>query len=227
MEPPIPALEATWSSYTMRTQILTLVAASLMLVSQGAFAKIYKCTDTKGKVYYSQSYDPKLCGGGGSQLNDQGLPVKTLQRQKTPEEIAAEREKAKRDADAKVIADAQAQQDRALMMSYTSEEDLKRARDQELEVVQASANTTKMSLASQEKALAEILAHAATFERAKKPVPQVTADQLKIVRQQIETTNRQLLERQADYKRVEASFQAKFARYRELKSKVDAQRTGQ
>jgi hypothetical protein len=203
-----------------------MILAGFLLASSAAQAKIYKCTDSKGKVFYSQAYDPKLCGGGGSQLNDQGLEVKKIERQKTPEEILAEREQAKRDAEAKIVAEAQAQQDRALMMSYTSEVDLKRARDQELEVVQASINTTKLSLASQEKALAEILAHAASFERAKKPVPQVTADQLKVVRQQIDTTNRQLTERQAEMKRIDAAYTAKFARYRELKAKVDAQRAG-
>lgn len=199
---------------------------SLLLVSPLAMAKIYKCTDSSGKVFYSQSFDPKTCGGGGSQLNDQGLEVRKLERQKSPEEIKAEHEQAKRDADAKVISDAQAQQDRALMMSYNSEDELKRSRDQEMEVVQATVNTTKLSLASQEKALAEILAHAATFERAKKPVPQVTSDQLKIVRQQIETTNRQLGERVAETKRIEEAFVTKLARYRELKAKVEAQRTG-
>jgi hypothetical protein len=209
----------------MRTTTF-VIFGGLLLASSVAQAKIYKCTDTKGKVFYSQSYDPKLCGGGGSQLNEQGLEVKKLERQKTPEEIQAEREQAKRAAEAQVIADAQAQQDRALMMSYTSEADLQRARDQELEVVQASVNTTKLSLASQEKALAEILAHAASFERAKTPVPQVTTDQLKVVRQQIDTTNRQLAERQAEMKRIEATYTAKFARYRELKAKIDAQRAG-
>lgn len=210
----------------MRTHTAVFLATSLLLASPGAFAKIYKCIDNQGKVYYSQSFDPKLCGGGGSQLNDQGLEVKKLERQKTPEEIQAERDQAKRDAEAKLISDAQAQQDRALMMSYTSEEDLKRASAQELEAVLASVNTTKLSLASQEKALAEILAHAASFERAKKPVPRVTSDQLKIVRQQIDTTNRQIGVRRAEMKRIEANYAAKLARYRELKSKVEAQRSG-
>ncbi len=209
----------------MRVQIAALAAAGLMLAIPDAHAKIYKCTDAAGKVFYSQSYDPKTCGGG-SQLNDQGLPIKTIERQKTMEEIAAERAQAKADADAKIIADAKAQQDRALMMSYTSEADLQRAQTQELEVVKASINTTKLSLASQEKALAEILAHAASFERAKKPVPQVTTDQLTMVRQQIDTTNKQVIERNLELKRIEDNYEVKLARYRELKSKVDAQRAG-
>jgi hypothetical protein len=225
MESPLPALEPTLE-LRMRTRTAFFVATSLLLAAPTAFAKIYKCTDSQGKVYYSQSYDPKLCGGGGAQLNAQGLEVKKMERQKTPEELQAERDQAKRDAEAKLVAEAQAQQDRALMMSYTSEEDLMRARDQEVEVVAASVNTTKLSLASQEKALAEILAHAASFERAKKPVPQVTADQLKIVRQQIDTTNRQLSERQAETVRIAANYEKKLARYRELKAKVNAQRSG-
>jgi hypothetical protein len=210
----------------MHIRFLTLAALGLMLASTQVQAKIYKCTDAAGKVYYSQTYDPKMCGGGVSQLNAQGMEVKKLERQKTAEELAADREQAKRDAEAKVVAENQAQQDRALMMSYTSEADLERARLQELEVVQASINTTKLSLASQEKALADILAHAASFERAKKPVPQVTADQLKMVRQQIEITSKQVAERGEELKRINGSYEAKLARYRELKAKVDSQRAG-
>lgn len=206
--------------------LITTAALGLLLACTPLQAKIYKCTDAAGKVYYSQTYDPKMCGGGVSQLNEQGMEVKKLERQKTAEELAADREQAKRDADAKVIAEHQAQQDRALMMSYTSEADLDRARKQELEVVQASINTTKLSLASQEKALAEILAHAASFERAQKPVPQVTADQLKMVREQIEITSKQVAERGNELKRIDASYEAKLARYRELKTKVENQRAG-
>ncbi len=210
----------------MHIRTLSLVALCLLFANTVVHAKIYKCTDAAGKVYYSQTYDPKLCGGGVSQLNAQGMEVKTLERQKTAEELAADREQAKRDAEAKVIAENQAQQDRALMMSYTSEADLQRARLQELEVIQASINTTRLSLASQEKALADILAHAASFERAQKPVPQVTTDQLKMVRQQIEITNKQVLERGHELQRIDTTYETKLARYRELKAKVDSQRSG-
>ena len=57
-------------------------------------------------------------------------------------------------------------------------------------------------------------------------MPQVTSDQLKVVRAQIDTTNRQLAERQAELKKIEANYEVKLARYRELQAKVDAQRAG-
>lgn len=209
----------------MSLRISLLFLSSFFLAMPVASAKIYKCLDAQGKVFYSQSFNPKLCGGGGMQLNDQGLPVKQLQRQKTAEEIRLEQEQAQRDAEAKKIEDAQKQQDNALMMSYNTEADLLRARDQELEVINAGMNTTKLSLASQDKALADLLAHAASFERAKKSVPQVTVDQLKLVRKQIETINRQLSGRTAELERVKASYQAKLERYRELKANIEAQRS--
>lgn len=212
----------------LQAPILTLTgfALALLLCASTVSAKLYKCTDAKGAVSYSQSYDPKRCTGGGAQLNEQGLPVKTMQRQKTPEEIAADKVEAARVAKAKEIADHQAVLDNALTSSYVTEAELLRARDQELEVVEANTATSRLSLASQEKALAEILAHAASFERAKKPIPQTTTDQLKMVRQQIETTNKQVTEREAEKARIRAEFEIKLLRYRELKARVDAQRNG-
>jgi len=205
---------------------LTLTGLAVLLGNSSVAAKMYKCTDAKGAVSYSQSYDPKRCTGGGAQLDAQGLPIKTMQRQKTAEEIAADKAEAARLAKAKEIADHQATLDNALTSSYVTEAELLRARDQELEVIEANTATSRLSLASQEKSLAEILAHAASFERAKKPVPQTTTDQLKLVRHQIEMTTKQIAQRETEKSKLRAEFEIKLQRYRELKARVDAQRNG-
>src|SRR5688572_13941002 len=75
----------------------TLLAGCVLAVfacDPASAQKIYKCKNEKGEIFYSQSFDPKQCGGGGSQLNADGIAVKEFERRKTPEELAAEKEAA-------------------------------------------------------------------------------------------------------------------------------------
>lgn len=210
----------------MRYLIPMILSLGLIAVAPTVSAKIYKCTDAAGKVYYSQSFDPKTCAGGGAQLNAQGLQVKTLERQKSAEELAAEKAEAERAAEAAKIAEAKAQQDRALSLSYDSEDDLMRARDQELEVADARIETAQLTRKSQEKTLSELLQHAASFELAKQPVPAATTEKLTQVRALIETANRQIAEQEAAKQKLQSDYEVKLARYRELKARTDQQHQG-
>ncbi|HRG17318.1 MAG TPA: hypothetical protein PLB00_15075, partial [Pseudomonadota bacterium] len=124
-----------------------------------------------------------------------------------------------KDEEARKIAEAQAQADRALTLSYTSEDDLVRAREQELGVIEANMATAKLTIASQEKNLSELLAHAADFERNKKPVPQAVTDSIAHVRAQIEAQQKTLMEREASKQSVRDEYEAKLLRWRELSAK--------
>lgn len=50
---------------TRRFAFPALVAMAL-LASGEASAKIYKCKNAKGEIYYTQTYDPTNCAGGGA-----------------------------------------------------------------------------------------------------------------------------------------------------------------
>ena len=210
----------------MRHSIPWIALFGLLFIAEDLSAKIYKCTDANGKVYYSQSFDPKTCAGGGAQLNAQGVEVKNLERQKTAEEIAAEKAAAASAAEAAERAEIQAQQDRALSVSYNSEAELMRARDQEVQVAEARIATARLTQRSQEKTLSELLQHAASFELAKQPIPKTTTDKLAQVRGLIETANRQIAEQEAAKKQLQADYEDKLIRYRELKARTQQQHQG-
>ena len=74
----------------MIRQIL-FIAIGLALAPGAQAAKMYKCVNAQGQIEYRQTYDPHTCNQGGSQMNDQGLAVKKIDRPKTAEEIAAEK----------------------------------------------------------------------------------------------------------------------------------------
>jgi chromosome segregation ATPase len=189
--------------------------------------KIYKCKNEKGEIFYSQAYDPKQCGGGGAQLNADGIAVKEIERRKTPEELAAEKEAAARLAADERIAAERKRQDDILMQSYPSEADLRVGHEQELRAIDGSIKTQQMSASSYEKTLDQLLAQAADSERAGNAVPKALADRIDKVRGELDGQRKAIERTQEERAAAVAAFDSKLARWRELKARQDKQLSGQ
>jgi hypothetical protein len=200
----------------MKRVVPLLALAALALAAPAQAQKIYKCRNEKGELYYSQTYDPVRCAGGGAQMNNQGVAVRQIDRIKTPEERAAEEEAARQRAEAERIAAEQRESDRILLTAYANEDELKRVHDQQMEMIDTAVATAKLQLENQQRALADLLAVAAESERAKKPVPENIANSIGIVRRQIEEQNALITRKDAERATATAEFQAKLERYRKL-----------
>ena len=198
---------------------VSLVVLGLVVALPVSAGKLYKWVDEKGNVHYSDRVPPEAAKLAREEKNQDGVTVKEVARAKTEEELAAEAAQRVKDEEARKIAEAQAQADRALMLSYTTEDDLRRAREQELGVIEANMATAKLTIASQEKNLSDLLAHAADFERNKKPVPQAVTDSIAHVRAQIEAQQKTLKEREGSKETVHNEYEAKLLRWRELSAK--------
>ena len=211
--------------------VRTVLAVAILIASGSAFAqegakKIYKCKNEKGEVYYSQSYDPKFCAGGGAQMNSAGIAVKQIDRIKTPEEIAADKVAAAKAAEAKRIEEARIKADNVLLLSYPGEEDLLRAHNNELESVDGVIKTTELSLVSHEKSLAELLAAAADAERAKQPVPEALTARIDGVRKELEAQRALIARKNEEKAGMVAAYEQRLKRFRELKARQDEQLRG-
>ena len=196
-----------------------LLLTALLLPFAAAAQGLYKWVDEKGNVHFSDKVPPEAAKLAREEKNQDGVTVKQVARAKTQEELAAEAAQRVKDEEARKLAEAQAQADRALMLSYTTEDDLLHARDQELGVIDANMATAKLTIASQEKNLSDLLAHAADFERNKKPVPQQVTDSIAQVRSQIEIQQKTLKEREDSKEAVRKDYDAKLLRWRELSAK--------
>lgn len=214
----------------MKSIAVVAAIALAAFAADGAAAqvkgKIYKCRNEKGEIFYSQAYDPKLCGGGGAQLNDAGVEVRAIERTKTPEELATERAAAERDAEAKRIEAEVKRQDDVLMQSYPTEAELILAHENELRAIDGVLRTQEKSAVGYEEILNELLASAAESERAGKPVPAALAKRIDGVRADIET-QRNAIERKREERAASAAAHAtRLARYRELKARQQKQLEG-
>ncbi len=204
----------------MRVSVwVPLLVLGLAIAAPASAGKLYKWVDEKGNVHFSDKVPPEAAKLAHKEMNQSGITVKEVARAKTQEELAAEAAQKIKDEEARKIAEAQAQADRALMLSYTTVDDLIRARDQELGVIDSNMATAKLTMASQEKNLSDLLAHAADFERSKKPVPQAVNDSIAHVRAQIEAQQKSLIERESTKEAVRKDYEAKQLRWHELSAR--------
>jgi hypothetical protein len=122
-----------------------------------AGAATYKWTDEDGKVHYSDKAPPEAPKGGAAVLDKQGRQVKKIEAPLSPEAIKAKAEEDERQKAAAKARDDQARKDRALMQSYTSENEIDLARQRAVSTLEAqiaSAQTYTETLQRQQKAVA-------------------------------------------------------------------------
>jgi hypothetical protein len=152
----------------MRARLSCAAALFALAVAAPAGAATYKWTDEDGQVHYSDKAPPEA-PKGAAVLDKQGRQVKKIEAPPSPEEL-----KAKADAEEKQRAiqrtrDEQARKDRALLQSYTSENEIDLARARAVSTLEAqikSAQTFSDSLLREQKSL---VARKASY--GSKPIP--------------------------------------------------------
>lgn len=135
---------------------------------------LYRYVDSRGvKVLDSQGVPPEYAGKGYEVLNQQGRVIQVVAPALTPEQLQQKRdEQAKADAEA------------MLLKKYPNLAEVDRARERKMAELDANtlvASNTQQGLLLQQQALQS---QAADQERAGKPVPQATLDELKKIHEQ-------------------------------------------
>ena len=182
----------------MRATVVITAALVLSLLSAPALAqKLYRWVDAEGKVHYTDT-----------------LPTGRFQR---AEERAA---KAAEEAEAERLAAIKAEQDKmdaVLMGSYATEEDLERAYRERFDLLDQSLEAARVGIRSQEKSLEDQLDHAASLERAGRPVPATVQSTIAAARKQVEDQREYLSKRETERKDLQTEYDTVLQRYRILK----------
>ncbi len=201
-----------------RFQCLTLAFACVATSSAIAAGKLYRWVDEDGKVHYSDTVPPSEVDKARDQLNAQGRRVESVQRAMTPEEQAAADADAKEKEAQRKAQEAEEHMDNVLLSSYDQESDLKRAYDERFDLVTQSIASAEIGIRSQERSLAELLAHAANLERAGEPVSEAIQKSIELSRSQVAEQADYLKKREAEQALLQKEFDDTMARYRRLKA---------
>lgn len=185
-------------------------AALCAAFSTGAEAKLYKWVDDKGETHYSETIPPEYAGHERIQLNKEGREIKNKDKPEdkagtggriTPEEQAAIDQRRK---------------DKALLDTYSNEQEIDLARDRNLQQVEARVNSIKLRLQSAQANLNDHRKERDGLINAGKKVPaylqgDLTDDEAKVARLQQE-----LDQAQQNVDTIKARYAADKLRYREL-----------
>jgi hypothetical protein len=205
-------LEVSGSVRTGR--VLALVtAAALLSLSGHARAALYKWVDEHGEVHYSDKVPPEAVNKGNVELNKQAIPIKKTEAALTPEQLKA---RAAEDERQRVLSKQQEEinrRDRALLASYTSENEIDLARSramQTIDNVMQSAQAYSAQLVKRRETVAAKKAEAGD------KAPANLERELEMLNGEIERQSDLIAQKKREAATVTAKYDADKARWREL-----------
>lgn len=206
----------------MRRSALTLLLPVLLCAAPPADAqKLYRWTDKDGKVHYTDQLPPEAARDQREELNKQGMTINRTERALTPEEQAARAVELAKLAEQQRLDEERAKMDAVLVGSYPAETDLQRSYQERFDLIEQSLESARVGIRSQEKSLADMLAHAADLERNGKPVNQTVIDSITQTRAQVAEQRSYLARRESEGAALRAEYNTLLKRYRELKGLPD------
>jgi hypothetical protein len=175
----------------------------LLLVAAPAVAALYKWVDEKGRVQYSDKPPPDK---NAVQMTNRGIVVKKLETGASPEQKKAKEEELARKKQEDAKAAEQRRQDAALLLSFTSAQEIDMKRDREVQ----SLDTIIVNLREQERAAKERAAENRRrvdfYAKRGKPPPDGMKDdaqredaQAKLLREEIERRQQEIVATRSKY----------------------------
>lgn len=199
--------------------LLALAIALPARAADNTTATHYRWKDTAGVVHFGDTIPADALAGGYDIVNNNGMVVRHVARELSPDERRAAQAAAAQAAAAKRAAEQQNLADAQMLAAYPTDKALADSQHGQLKQMQMDIATLQTNLSSQEATLAELLAHAADLQHAKKPIPPVVTNQIAEQRAAVNDERTELTKRRADLARTETRFAAQLARYRTLRAK--------
>ena len=213
----------------MRFPILLLLPILLLAPLAGLqAATLYKWVDEKGEVRYSDQLPPGQAGKGFERLTTEGYVIERKAPELSPEEkrrqrIEARRRKLEERRRAEEEARRRAEQehrDTVLMMTFSNEDEIREAKDERVQVVQAVIQLLKRNIEDEQRKLESLEKEAREKYTDKgEEVPGGLAQKIEYSSGKILSKQTQLLLKYDEMERINAQFVKDLTRYRELKRK--------
>jgi len=185
-------------------------------------AKMYKWVDDKGVTHYGETIPPEYAGKDRSELGKSGRVIEKKEVL-TPEERRA-KEQASEQAEAKKRADEEAalerkRRDKALLNTYSNENEIELARTRNLQQVEARITSINSQLKMADNNLAGLKKEADGRNAAGKKIPASLQEDLKESQERLDKLQQDMEKAKAEKAALDARYDADKARYKELTGK--------
>jgi len=205
--------------FTAELGLLWLVLlGALLFFATNAHGALYKWSDDRGVVHYSDKMPADAVNRASAELSRQGLTVRkteqaspvaqrALPRNDNEEQLARQAERAR------VLA---ARRDRALIESYTSESEIDLAKKRSLATIDGQVQSAQAFIGQMQKRRAELDAKQSTF--APRPVPGDIKREIENIDAEIVRQTNFIVAKQNEAATVAARYESDKQRFRELRS---------
>lgn len=210
---------------TLCLAIAAALAAAVPVTAHGQSGtkqtgkKLYRWVDKKGNVHFDDALPPEAVDQARTEFSAKsGNTTGSVDRALTAEEranLAAQKQAA---ADAAAVAAEQARQEQAMLESYQSEDDLRRAYGERISLLKQTLESTDVGLKSIRGSLADLLAEASTTELENGKVDAKRAATIRDLHAEMVKQQGFQTARQTELLQLDGEFQRMLARYRELKA---------
>ena len=202
--------------------LMLIVGISLAAATPSAQARKIVCwKNNEGVRECGNAVPPEYAQKSIERKSSMGLTVEKTERAKTEQEleqrrIDAERMRAEKAEQDRLQAE-QKRRDRVLLQTFTTEEDLKLARDGKIAALDSRVKHSEQLVDKFERTRDEMQGEAAQIERGGKKVPDELHKKVNDVQAQIDNTLAQIERRNQERVHIQHQFESDLARYRELK----------
>lgn len=198
-----------------RVHLLCYIALTLLL-AQPAAAKLYKWVDDKGKTHYTDKLPPEQAQKSRSELNKEGVEINRVERAKSPEEVAQERELERLRKERERVIEKQKADDKVLLSTFRSEDDIIMAMEGKLTAIDVMIEITKSNTNQSKVLLENMQSRAADKERmGKKPSEKLLQD-IANTKQTLKDNYASIIKRENDKEAIKKKTDADLKRFREL-----------
>ncbi|HXQ63771.1 MAG TPA: DUF4124 domain-containing protein [Steroidobacteraceae bacterium] len=183
---------------------------------------VYKWTDEKGVVHYSDAVPAQSADQDATVLNSQGVPVGTVPGRRTPDQLAAEAtRRAKEDRAQQAVAQSR-QRDQNLLATYLTVEEIEALRDRRADILDGQARVTSAyleQLRTRQHQLEQQVQRFRPYNTSPNApqLPEPVAEDLVRTTTDVATQQRNLEIKKQDLANMKAQFASDIARFRELK----------
>lgn len=185
----------------------------LALAAVPAQARMYKWVDAQGNVHYTDTLPPAAASQGNAELSKSGNVLKkTESAEERQKRLAAEAEAKEK----KKQADEQARKDRALLSTYSSENEIDLARDRALEHHNLIIGSARARLKQIEPSTRELEQKIRAASKTGKPVPAHLKEQYDAKRSEADEAQRTIKTNEEAMVNVRERYEAEKLRFREL-----------
>jgi PAS domain-containing protein len=201
------------------TVLLTMLLASVCLfaITSNADAQLYKWTDDRGIIHYSDQMPADAVNRANLQLSRQGLTVrKTEQARPSTQPTAtseADEQRARQAEREKLLA---TRRDRALIESYANEKEIDFAKARAVGTIDGQVQSAQAYIAQMQKRRNELEAKKATY--APRPVPGALVLEVETIDAEVARQREFIAAKQKESATVAARYDADKQRFHELRS---------